>query len=119
MKAGRLAGTVTIGRYSFANPTVTIRPLPPGFPTEAIVGARVLSQFTVTLDQKNARLRLARPGPDAITLEEPARAKPPRPDDYVGTYGVREIRLDGGRLVLQREGGPALRWCRPARTASP
>jgi hypothetical protein len=109
VKAGRLAGNIEIGRFRFPTPTITVRALPPGFPTEAIVGARVLSQFTVTLDQRNARLRLVREGPDTVTLEEPASRPAVRPGDYAGKYGVREIRLEpDGRLVLQREGGPPL-----------
>ncbi|HEX6976223.1 MAG TPA: aspartyl protease family protein [Vicinamibacterales bacterium] len=108
VKAGRLAGDVTIGRYTFPKPTVSIRPLPPGFPTEAIVGTRVLSQFVLTLDQRNARLRLTRDGSDTIVLDEPAPAAPARSTEYAGRYGTREIRLQEGKLVLQREGGPAL-----------
>ena len=109
VKAGRLSGDIVIGRYTFPKPTVTIRPLPPGFPTEAIVGARVLSQFTVTLDQRNARLRLVRDGSATVALDEVARA-PVRARDYAGRYGVREIRVEpGGRLVHAEGGGPGAR----------
>jgi hypothetical protein len=118
VRAGRIAGDITIGRYVFPRPMVSVRPLPPGFPTEPLVGARVLSQFAITLDQRNARLRLTRASADPIVLEEPARRTPApgataaeRPSsltDYVGRYGAREIRLEARTLVLQRDGGPPL-----------
>ncbi len=114
VKAGRLSGDIVIGRYTFPKPTVTIRPLPPGFPTEAIVGARVLSQFTVTLDQRNARLRLVRDGSATVALDEVARA-PVRARDYAGRYGVREIRVEpGGRLVCRGRGARRSRCSRSA-----
>jgi hypothetical protein len=115
VKAGRIAGDIAIGRYVFPRPMATVRPLPPGFPTEPLIGGRVLSQFVVTLDQRNARLRLDRAGAEPIVLEEPgprpmaaAAGTASPPSDYVGRYGVREIRVDEGKLVLQRDGGPPL-----------
>ncbi len=115
VKAGRIAGDIAIGRYVFPRPTATVRPLPAGFPTEPLIGGRVLSRFVVTLDQRNARLRLDRAGSEPILLEEPglrpatlpAGAASP-PADYIGRYGVREVRGEAGKLVLQRDGGPAL-----------
>jgi hypothetical protein len=117
VKAGRIAGDIAIGRYVFPRPMATVRPLPPGFPTEPLIGGRVLSQFVVTLDQRNTRLRLDRVGAEPIVLEEPGPgpALPPGPagtssppSDYAGRYGVREIRADDGKLMLQRDGGPPL-----------
>ena len=112
VKAGRLAGAATLGAYTFPNPMVTVRPLPPGFSEEPMIGTQVLSQFTVTLDQKQARLRLAREGGTTITLGSPRPPTAPAPPglaDYVGRYGIREVRVEGDALVLQRDGGPVLR----------
>jgi hypothetical protein len=113
VKGGTIAGDVTVGRYTFPHPPVSVRPLPPGFPTEPLVGARVLSNFTITLDQQNARLRLERANADPIVLADPAARPPaaaaPKPaTDYVGRYGSRTISVESGKLTLQRDGGPPL-----------
>jgi hypothetical protein len=115
VKAGTIAGDVRIGRYVFPRPAASVRPLPPGFPTEPIVGGRVLSQFAITLDQRNGRLRLARAGADPILLEDPApravaagTGAAASPGDFTGRYGSRVVRVENGKLVLQREGGPPL-----------
>ena len=115
VKAGTIAGDIRIGRYVFPRPVASVRPLPPDFPTEPIVGGRVLSQFAITLDQRNARLRLARASGDPIRLEEPApraaAAGAPAAaslGDFTGRYGSRVIRVENGQLVLQRDGGPPL-----------
>jgi hypothetical protein len=107
IKAGRLAGDITIGRYVFPTPMGTVRPLPPGFPSEPLIGARVLNQFVVTLDQRNARVRLARDAAGPIVLDEPT-ATVPGATDYAGTYGTRQVRAVDGGLQFQREGGAAL-----------
>jgi hypothetical protein len=77
----------------------------------------------VTLDQHNARLRLERPGEGPIVFDDPAPPPTaPRRDsgqaaagasaspltDYVGRYNSRAIRVEDGKLVLQRDGGPPL-----------
>ena len=115
VKAGTIAGDIRIGRYVFPRPAASVRPLPPDFPTEPIVGGRVLSQFAITLDQRNARLRLARAGADPIVLDDQApraAASSTRaaasPDDFTGRYGSRVIRVENGKLMLQRDGGPPL-----------
>jgi len=68
VQGGTLAADIAIGRYTFPHPWVTVRPLPPGFPEEPIVGTQVLSAFVLSLDQRTARLRLARSGPDEIPI---------------------------------------------------
>jgi hypothetical protein len=115
VRAGRLASDITIGRYRFPRPTVTVRALPPGFPTAPIIGSRVLAHFSITLDQRTARLRMAREGSPVVNLDESAAVAPPRaaaasPElaQFAGRYGVREVRLADGGLVLQRDGGPPL-----------
>jgi Aspartyl protease len=108
VKAGRIAGDITVGRYVFPSPMVAVRPLPPGFPTEPLIGARVLSQFVVTLDQRNGRLRLQRESTAPIVFDETAAAPPGAPD-YVGSYGTRSVQLADGTLTFAREGGPPLK----------
>lgn len=115
VKSGRVKGDITLGRYTFPSPAVSVRELPPGFPVNPLMGNRVLQNFVVTLDQRSARVRFARSGPVLITLDAPA---PPRgiggaPEGplaaYTGRYGVREISIADGQLTLQRDGGPPLR----------
>ncbi len=57
IKGATLKGTITLGSHRFADPEVVFQPL---FPM-ANVGARVLKDFRVTFDQKNKRMRLAKP----------------------------------------------------------
>jgi hypothetical protein len=76
VRGGRLAGDVTIGGYTFPRPFVSVRARPPLFPQNPIVGTQVLQHFVVTLDQRNARLRLAREGPSTIELPQPQRRPP-------------------------------------------
>lgn len=115
VKAGKVAGDLVVGRYTVSAPSVAVRPLPPGFPTEPVLGSRLLRNFVVTLDQRNARLKLERSAEGAITLEEapPAAspqtaAAPPDVQPLLGRFGSREIRYVDGKLLLQREGGPML-----------
>lgn len=123
VRAGRLSGDIVIGAYTFPTPSISVRALPPGFPDEPLLGTQVLSQFTVTLDQQNARIRLARAGDTTITLgPRPGAGVPPAAAPtpsavaeyaaYAGTYGVREVRIEGDTLILQREGGAPLRLVR-------
>jgi Aspartyl protease len=124
IKGGKLNGDVRLGRYSFTRPTITSRSLPPGFPPEPIVGDVILRNFVVSLDQKNARLRLERAGSTTIELPTPqprrmgstsGQAQPATAADkasplavYAGEYGDRVISLTDGKLFIQRPGGPQL-----------
>ena len=121
VKAGRLKGDITLGRYTFPAPTVSVRALPPGFPEEPLIGTRVLSNFRLTLDQRNARVRFERTGSASIALDMPTRtAAPPESGplaEYAGRFGVRAITVADGHLFLQRDGGPALRLVPDGRDA--
>lgn len=79
VKGGQLAGNVALGKYLIPQPFVEIRSLPPGFPQNPLIGARVLSNFVLSLDQPRARLRLLRAGGDTLLLPVP-RLAPPPPD---------------------------------------
>jgi hypothetical protein len=117
VRAGRLAGDVTVGRYTVPRPMLSVRSLPPGFPEEPLVGSVLLRNFAITLDQRHGRLRLAREGPATIELPEPrvpstAATAPAAPSSelafYVGHYGDRTLSIVDGKLHLQRPGGPLL-----------
>jgi len=68
---GALRGTVTVGRYSILNPTIQF--VPP-FP-HANLGIALLSQFALTVDQKNKRVRLAHEGNAPIVLKPRAERR--------------------------------------------
>ena len=68
---GALRGTVTVGRYSILNPTIQF--VPP-FP-HANLGIALLSQFALTFDQKNKRVRLAHEGNAPIVLKPRAERR--------------------------------------------
>ncbi len=117
VRAGRLAGDVSLGRYTFPRPMLSVRSLPPGFPEEPLVGSVLLGNFAITLDQRHGRLRLAHVGSPIIEL--PERAVPsatasastaPSPElaPYVGRYADRTLSIVDGKLHLQRPGGPLL-----------
>jgi len=72
VKAARLGGNVTLGEYSIAQPIVDVRQLPPYLPSQPLLGGRILSQFAMTLDQRNGRVRFVLPG-GGTTLPAPPR----------------------------------------------
>lgn len=78
IKAARLRGDVVIGAFTFPAPLLIVHDLPPGFPTDPIVGSVVLRNFSITLDQRHKRLGLHRDGPSVIPLPEP-RPRPSAP----------------------------------------
>ena len=119
VREGQLKGSARIGSYTFPNPVLSVREMPPGFPEGPLVGSRVLRNFVLTLDQRKARLRLARTGSATIELgsmRDAAAVTIPRPAgpngdpgaDYVGTYGDRTLSIVDGKLQIQRPGGRAL-----------
>jgi hypothetical protein len=81
---GRLAGDVTIGRHVFTRPSFHVRALPPHFPQNPILGSVALQGFSVTLDQRRARLRLARAGEGPIELPAPRPVRVAEPDSARG-----------------------------------
>jgi len=56
IKAGPLDGAARIGAIELKNPQIMIVPMPKGN-----IGGAVLSEFILTFDQRNARVRFARP----------------------------------------------------------
>ncbi|HEX8490338.1 MAG TPA: aspartyl protease family protein, partial [Chthoniobacterales bacterium] len=57
IKQVQVKEVVRLGRHEFAEPTITF----PALSDIGNVGAKTLSQFAVTFDQKNERVRLKRP----------------------------------------------------------
>lgn len=66
VKQGRLSDVLRLGKHAFAQPQVSVMDFVPG----ANLGSEWLQHFAVTVDLRNARLRLARAG------EEPIAAAP-------------------------------------------
>jgi hypothetical protein len=81
VKAARLDGDIALGEYAIARPIVDVRQLPPYLPSQPLLGGRILSQFAVTLDQRNGRVRFVLSG-GGTTVAAPPPApweKPPHP----------------------------------------
>lgn len=101
IKRASLQDTIRIGSYEFPHPTVTV----PTIGKNANIGFVVLSEFVLSFDQKNKRLKLQKPKTESgATVAIPAAMK-----DYVGTYGERAITFEKGALFLQRRGGPRMK----------
>lgn len=56
VKEVRLRDTLTVGRYSFPQPTITFSDVY----TEILIGSTMLQEFIVTFDQKNHRVRFTK-----------------------------------------------------------
>jgi hypothetical protein len=107
VKEARLKESIRLGRFEFAEPTIVF----PALSDDANISAKVLSEFSLTFDQKNKRLRLKR-------QESPRAAEQPQQQtavdsrdlkDYSGRYGERTVSLEDGALFLQRQDGPKLK----------
>jgi predicted aspartyl protease len=114
--SARLAGDVHVGDVVFHRPLVGLVPMPPGYPEHWNAGGPALSQFVLTLDQRNRVLRLARPGRAAVAAPPALRlagfAAPMRGGRRVVTAvtpgGHAEARgLRGGDEVVLVDGAPA------------
>ncbi len=104
IKSARLKDSIRLGRFEFTEPRVVW----PALTQDANIGSAVFSEYAVTFDQKNGRLRMEKhelpkePGPDPnVKVSEPRL--------YVGKYGSRTISLNGRELYLQRQGGPKMK----------
>jgi hypothetical protein len=86
---GELSGSVEIGPYSMTDPTVSF------FDTVINVGFPVIRKLTIVLDPANK----------LTWVLDPAKEKPSW-SDFTGRFGQRSIRLEGGKLIYQRDGRP-------------
>lgn len=102
IKQVRLSDTIKLGSFEFPKPLVAFPAL-----SETNVGFKALREFSLTFDQKNKRLKLARSAVAPVTATAVTSSFVGQ--DYVGKFGPREISLDGSDLYLQREGGPKMK----------
>lgn len=104
IKQAQLNGAVRFGRFEIRNPKINFAEI---F-RHANIGSRTLSQFSLTFDQKNRRVRLKRvePKESSPTTTEENRSEL---QAYAGRYGQRTISFENGALYLQRDGGPKLK----------
>lgn len=96
-----LNGIVKLGNYRFENPAVQFFDRL----THLNLGYGFISQFAITIDQKNHRLKFEK----AASRVDPAtqtQTKNDKPDEYAGMYGERRVTAENGRLYLQRLSGP-------------
>ena len=75
VKLARLKGDLHLGAITFQKPVVGIRPLPPHFPEEPLLGSAALGQMVVTLDQKSATVRFSRPAGAVVPPPPPFRGE--------------------------------------------
>jgi S1-C subfamily serine protease len=99
VREGRFKGNVRVGNASFQQPIVNITPIPSEFLQRWVIGWGALQHFTMTLDQRNRRLRL--------TATETAIAPPP-PIIRVG-IGWDPSEANGISLQYVDSAGPAFR----------
>ena len=86
---GDLAAQVAIGPHSVNDPSVAF------FDTVINVGFPVIRKLTIVLDPANKR----------TWVLDPAKEKPTW-SDFTGRFGQRTIRVEGGKLIYQRDGRP-------------
>ncbi len=96
----KLKDNVKLGDYLFEKPDITFF----GRLVHLNIGYGFVSQFALTVDQKNERIRFDRPVSSAIGVTKPSAVGDT--NEYAGTYGVRRISVEAGSLVLQRLSGP-------------
>lgn len=101
IRQARLKDTIRLGGFEFAEPTVNFPSI-----SDANIGSRLLSEFSITFDQKNKRLKLERTKPAS---ETGSTAATQNAKDYIGTYGERIVSEENGDLYIQRTGGMKLK----------
>ena len=97
----KLNDTVKLGSNIFEKPDIT-------FFDRLVhlnIGYGIVSQFALTIDQKNRRIKFEKPAADAKTAP-PAANKAGKYAEYAGLYGIRRVTIEDGDLYLQRLSGP-------------
>ena len=103
IKEVRLRDSIKLGRFEFAQPTITF----PTFAEDVNIGSKILREFALTFDQKNKRIKLRRAL--ATPTDQTIKSASSERNEYVGVYGSRSISFADGALFLQRQGGPKLK----------
>jgi hypothetical protein len=116
VRSARLTGDVRVGDVVFRRPIVGIVPMPPGYPEHWNMGGPALAEFTLTLDQRNRVLQLARPGRAPVAPPPALRAPGFRAPVRGGRRVVAEVTAGGhaeargvrvGDEVVLADGAPA------------
>ena len=110
LQGARITNDVQIGGLTLTRPAVIVRNRP-----SVLVGVPLMEQFQLTIDQKNRRLRIERPGTAAFEMpEQPWETASPGPtrqaagaqpgDPPVGTWttGFMMRGVPGGALTVFR-----------------
>ncbi len=107
IKRGQLKGSIWLGRFEFRDPSVSY----PAVSQDGNMGSPALQDFSLTFDQKNHRVKLAKQEMPKATV--PATASGPgnatQFQQYAGRYGQRTIFFEDDALFIQRAGGPKLK----------
>jgi len=98
-----LSESIRFGQFEYKEPTITY----PSFSEEGIIGAQILKDFAISIDQKNQRIRFVKP--QASSAANAASTAHSQLNEYTGTYGDRVITLSEGALFIQRPGGMLLK----------
>ena len=98
-----LSESIRFGQFEYKEPTITY----PSFSEEGIIGAQILKEFAISIDQKNQRIRFVKT--QANSAVNAASTAHSQLTEYTGTYGDRDITLSEGALFIQRPGGMLLK----------
>jgi hypothetical protein len=81
VKEGTLSGDVRLGAHLVHQPRIAVHPLPPDIPAHVTIGARVLRNYAISIDQREMVVRLLTPSSfspvPAPSPSSPARSAPP------------------------------------------
>ena len=88
-----LRGTLTVGRYSLENPTIRFVDISKSVGN---VGGAILSQFAVTIDPRNSRLRLVGPANGRLHVTEAPKPRYGVQLDVVGANPLKVVVVDKG-----------------------
>ena len=97
----KLNGSIRICGTTLVDPNIRFF----GRLTDANIGYEFLRSYALTIDQANKRIRFTPASDSVAAISFPAK---PGGDlkSYAGTYGIRNITVENGHLVLQRMSGP-------------
>ncbi|CAN5357396.1 hypothetical protein BH10ACI2_BH10ACI2_20080 [soil metagenome] len=98
----KMKDPIKLGSTIFENPNITFF----GRLTHLNIGYGLISQFALTVDQKNHRIRFAKAAESAKQPTKSAPVKNGKLDEYAGLYDIRRVSVESGEIYLQRLSGP-------------